>query len=107
MLKGIEETFPEGKHTVPNGGFFVWYESKKAFDSKKFNQEVAVKNDILFVPGAAFYPIKGWQLDNEQNKIIPTQPKTNTMRLGYSYNNKEDIYTGITKLGKLLTKELS
>ena len=107
MLKGIDETFPAGEHTKPNGGFFVWYESEKQFDAKKFLMEKTIPNDIGFVPGAAFYPIKGWALDEEKTGLVESVAKTNTMRLGYSYNNAEDIYEGITKLGKMLTEELS
>jgi len=107
MLKGIKETFPAGSHTKPNGGFFVWYESEKQFNSKDFLMKTGIPNDIMFVPGAAFYPIKGWSINESDNEIVDSVAKTNTMRLGYSYNNDKDIYDGITKLGKLLTKELS
>ncbi|NHJ87401.1 MAG: PLP-dependent aminotransferase family protein [Asgard group archaeon] len=107
MLKGIEESFPAGTHTKPSGGFFVWYESEKQFDSKKFLNDFGIPNDVMFVPGAAFYPIKGWSLDENANNLIESKAKSNTMRLGYSYNSKEDIYIGITRLGALLSKELS
>ncbi len=107
MVKGVEESFPAGKFTKPNGGFFVWYESDKNFDSKLFLQEIAIPNDIMYVPGAAFYPIKGWALDDNGSKLEDSVAHTNTMRLGYSYNNAEEIYDGITKLGKLLSKKLS
>ena len=107
MLKGIDETFPAGEHTKPNGGFFVWYESEKQFNAKKFLVEKTIPADIGFVPGAAFYPIKGWALNDDRSALVESVAKTNTMRLGYSYNNAEDIYEGITKLGKMLTDELS
>ncbi len=106
MLKGIDESFPAGEHTKPQGGFFVWYESEKQFNAKQFLQKTAIPNDILYVPGSAFYPIKGWSVD-ESNEIKPSVAKPNTMRLGFSYNNAEDIYEGIKKLGGFLTKELS
>ncbi|MFW9922951.1 MAG: PLP-dependent aminotransferase family protein [Candidatus Thorarchaeota archaeon] len=107
MLKGIEETFPAGQHTTPSGGFFVWYESDKQFNSKKFLQEKGIPNEIMFVPGAAFYPIKGWTMDEGTENIIESVAKTNTMRLGYSYNKDDEIYEGMSKLGKLLSKELA
>ncbi len=106
MLKGIEESFPAGDYTKPNGGFFVWFESEKHFDAKKFLLEKAIPNDICFVPGAAFYPIKGWTLDTEKNDLVDSVAKTNTMRLGYSYNNAEVIYDGIKKLGNMLYRDL-
>ena len=106
MLKGIDESFPAGEYSKPQGGFFVWYESEKQFNSKQFLQKTALPNDIMYVPGSAFYPIKGWSID-ESDEIKPSVAKTNTMRLGFSYNNVEVIYDGIKKLGGLLTKELS
>jgi len=106
MLKGVAETFPAGSHTKPNGGFFVWYESEKQFNSKEFLMKTGIPNDIMFVPGAAFYPIKGWSIEESDSKLVDSIAKINTMRLSYSYNNDKDIYDGITKLGKLLTKEL-
>ncbi|NHJ46482.1 MAG: PLP-dependent aminotransferase family protein [Asgard group archaeon] len=107
MLGGIEETFPAGEYTKPNGGFFVWYESEKPFNSKDFLMNTGIPNDLMFVPGSAFYPIKGWSYDDKSNDLVDSVAKTNTMRLGYSYNNAEDIAAGIRILGKLLTKELS
>ncbi|MHA1440280.1 MAG: aminotransferase-like domain-containing protein [Candidatus Heimdallarchaeota archaeon] len=107
MLKGIEESFPEGEYTKPNGGFFVWYEAaKKDFHAKNFLQQTAMPNDIMYVPGSAFYPIKGWALNDNGSGLVDSVAKINTMRLGYSYNNAEDIYDGIKKLGGLLTDEL-
>ncbi|HUU78989.1 MAG TPA: PLP-dependent aminotransferase family protein [candidate division Zixibacteria bacterium] len=106
MLKGLEETFPAGKHTEPTGGFFVWYESEKHFDSKKFLQKFGIPNDIVFVPGAAFYPIKGWAFNEDGTNLTDSIAKTNTMRLGFSYNKADEIYEGIKILGNLLTKEL-
>ncbi|MEA2071532.1 MAG: PLP-dependent aminotransferase family protein [Asgard group archaeon] len=106
MLEGLEETFPAGIHTKPKGGFFIWYESEKNFDSKKFLKEVSIPNDIGYVPGAAFYPIKGWALDPDNGKIKSSEAKTNTMRLGYSFNNASDISVGIRKLGNLLSEKL-
>ncbi|MFX0161829.1 MAG: PLP-dependent aminotransferase family protein [Candidatus Hodarchaeota archaeon] len=107
MVKGMDKTFPAGKHTTPTGGFFLWYESEKDFDSKVFLQEIAIPNDILFVPGAAFYPVKGWTFDEETGSIVESKAKTNTMRFGYSFNTEEEIYEGIQKLGNLLSGELS
>ncbi|MGC9780451.1 MAG: PLP-dependent aminotransferase family protein [Candidatus Heimdallarchaeota archaeon] len=107
MLKGIKETFPAGEYTKPTGGFFVWYESEKQFNSKSFLMDKCIPNDIMFVPGAAFYPIKGWSFDDTSDGLIESQAKTNTMRIGYSYNKADVIYDGITRLGKLLTEELS
>ncbi|MBD3190567.1 MAG: aminotransferase class I/II-fold pyridoxal phosphate-dependent enzyme [Candidatus Heimdallarchaeota archaeon] len=107
MLEGIEETFPPGKYTKPTGGFFVWFESEQEFNSKDFLYQTGIPNDVMYVPGGAFYPIEGWNLDAETENIVRSQAKMNTMRLGYSYNSAEDIYVGIKKLGNLLSEKLA
>ncbi|MHA1595146.1 MAG: aminotransferase-like domain-containing protein, partial [Candidatus Baldrarchaeia archaeon] len=107
MRETIDETFPEGERTNPTGGFFIWWESKKPFDAKKFLVEVAAPNGVVYVPGAAFYPIRGYQYNPDTKDFEKIVPKTNTMRLSYSYNTEDDIRIGIAKLGELLTEYLS
>ena len=106
MCEAIDETFPEGERTNPTGGFFVWWQSKKMFDAKKFLEEVALQNQILYVPGHSFYPIKGYTYNPDTKKIEKSSPAINTMRLGFSYRNAEIIRTGVKKLGQLLTEYL-
>ncbi|TFF93522.1 PLP-dependent aminotransferase family protein [Candidatus Thorarchaeota archaeon] len=107
MAKAIDEHFPAGKRTDPTGGFFIWWESqKKDFNSSKFMMDVALPNDVLYVPGGPFYPITGYALTDNGNDLKPSVPEPNTMRLGFSYAPPDVISEGIERLGNLLSKEL-
>ena len=108
--KALTETFPEGDYTNPSGGFFIWYQAKgeKAytFDVRKFNQEVLLPNEILVVPGAAFYPPSGHSYDPEAREIEPLKVIKGGMRIGYSLLQDDLIDIGVRKLGKLLKENL-
>jgi 2-aminoadipate transaminase len=107
MAKAIDESFPAGTRTDPTGGFFIWWQSEKAdFNSSKFMQEVAIPNELIYVPGGPFYPIVGHKITDDGNNLEPSVPEPNTMRLGFSYASPEIIYEGITRLGKLLSQEM-
>ncbi|MFX0045960.1 MAG: PLP-dependent aminotransferase family protein [Candidatus Hermodarchaeota archaeon] len=106
MAKAIDDSFPAGVRTDPSGGFFIWWQSEKPFNSGDFLQEIGIPNDILYVPGIAFYPISGHKLINNGSDLEPSKPEVNTMRLGYSYAPPETITDGIARLGKLLAEHL-
>jgi 2-aminoadipate transaminase len=107
MAKALDASFPAGIRTDPTGGFFIWWQSENPdFNSSKFMQEVAIPNDLLYVPGGPFYPITGHKLTEDGNDLEPSVPEGNTMRLGFSYAPPDIISEGIERLGKLLTKEL-
>ena len=108
--KALVETFPEGEYTNPTGGFFIWFQAKGeksyTFDVDKFNQEVLYPNEVLIVPGGAFYPPKGSSYDEEAREIKTLKVIKGGMRIGYSFLKKELIDEGVRKLGKLLTEHL-
>lgn len=107
MQKMIDDYFPSnGFRTNPTGGFFFWFqmESEK-FDSAKFLQDVAIPNDVLFVPGKAFYPIRGYSISSSDSNLHYNRVKTNGMRLSFSFTTSQVIAEGMEKLGKLLQKE--
>ncbi len=106
MAKAIDESFPAGTRTDPTGGFFIWWQSEKPFDSSRFMEEVAIPNDLLYVPGGPFYPMRGYSLSDDGKTLVRSKPERNTMRLGFSYVEPRLITEGITKLGRLLTEEL-
>ena len=107
MKRAIDEFFPDGNRTDPKGGFFIWWNASDAnFDSKKFLEEVALKNDVVYVPGEAFYPRVGYAYCPDKDTIEVMKPETHGMRLGYSYLCPEDISEGIKRLGLLLAKVL-
>jgi 2-aminoadipate transaminase len=91
MLKGIEDYFPQGvMHTKPEGGMFLWAELPQNTTSLDlFN--LAVKENVIFVPGDPFYIGK---------------KKTRTMRLNFSCVDEETIQIGIRKLGDVIRKLL-
>ena len=102
MHKAVNEFLPEPEITTkPQAGFFQWYEHKnQALDTKKILVETT-KQEVMFVPGVAFYPKKGYTF--AENKLIPVKTRpTNTMRLGYSLNTEQEIFEGIEILGKFL-----
>lgn len=109
--KAVKETAPEGEFTNPTGGFFIWWQAdgEKAytFDIGKFNQEVLLPNDILIVPGQAFYPPTGYSYDEESKTIQQLKPIIGGMRIGFSLLPPDMIDEGIRKMFELLTHELS
>jgi 2-aminoadipate transaminase len=108
MAKAMDETFPAGKRTDPTGGFFIWWESEDAtFDTKQFLEQTALPNDIIYVPGIAFYPLRGFTYRPDDDQLVDVERPTNTMRISYSFTSAEIIEKGIRKLGKLLKKQLS
>jgi 2-aminoadipate transaminase len=107
MQKMIDEHFPpQGFRTNPTGGFFFWFQmEKESFDSARFLQEVAIPNDVLYVPGKAFYPIRGYSISSSDSTLHDNRIKTNGMRLSFSFTSSQVISEGMERLGKLLQKE--
>lgn len=90
MIKMIEEHFPpQIKYTQPEGGMFLWVTLPEGTSSLELF-EVAIKENVAFVPGQAFY-VDG---DGE-----------NTLRLNFTNSNDESIEEGIKRLG-IAIKEL-
>ncbi|MHA2497125.1 MAG: aminotransferase-like domain-containing protein [Candidatus Hodarchaeales archaeon] len=106
MLEAVDSFLPPGKHTRPNGGFFVWYEvPNEAFDTQKFLDKII--REVQFVPGIAFYPLNGYSVDDSCSKLGPRVAQPNTMRLGYSLAAPDTIRQGMEYLGQLLEQELA
>lgn len=90
MLEAFE-AFPEGtKHTVPQGGLFVWAELPEGVDGLKVFEK-AVEANVAFVPGTYFYPDGG---------------HLNTMRLNFSMCEIPDICEGMDRLRGVVEREL-
>lgn len=87
MINCIKEEFPKNiKHTLPEGGLFIWVELPEYVNV----QEVFMKsldNNVAFVPGKSFFP---------------NSNRDNTFRLNYSNMPDERIVEGIKRLGKVL-----
>ena len=86
MLEGFD-AFPAGtRHTVPQGGLFVWAELPEGMDAMKAF-EAAVAQGVAFVPGTHFYPEGGHM---------------NTLRLNFSMCDIPTIEKGMAKLGEVI-----
>ena len=87
MLKGFDH-FPAGtRHTVPQGGLFVWAELPEGVDGlEAFN--AAMEAGVAFVPGTHFYPGGG---------------HLNTLRLNFSMCDIPTIEKGMEKLGGVIS----
>ncbi|MHA2226066.1 MAG: aminotransferase-like domain-containing protein [Candidatus Hodarchaeales archaeon] len=107
MQKMIDEYFPsQGSRSHPTGGFFFWFQMEnEAFNSSKFLQNVAIPNDVLYVPGQAFYPLRGYSISSKDSDLHGNRVKSNGMRLSFSFSKPQEILEGMERLGKLLQKQ--
>jgi 2-aminoadipate transaminase len=84
MVKMIKKYFPSDvKFTQPEGGMFLWVTLPEGMSSMELF-EVAIKENVAFVPGEAFYS---------------NNPEINTLRLNFSNSNEKKIEEGIKRLG--------
>ncbi len=91
MLEALEDYFPDGvAWTKPDGGMFLWVTLPEGMDAQKlFN--IAIKNKVAFVIGAAFFPYRDHK---------------NTLRLNFTYPSIEDIQEGVKRLAKAIKEEM-
>ena len=86
MLEGFA-FFPEGtKHTLPQGGLFVWAELPEGMDAMAALNR-AIEQNVAFVPGTHFYPDGG---------------HANTLRLNFSMQEVDVIRAGMERLGRAI-----
>ncbi|SCG86028.1 aminotransferase-like domain-containing protein [Methanobacterium congolense] len=91
MVNSIEEYFPEGVTcTKPEGGMFLWVTLPEGVSSMELF-DLAIKENVAFVPGEAFYA---------------DDPEINTMRLNFSNSDEKSIVEGIKRLSNALEKIL-
>jgi 2-aminoadipate transaminase len=89
MIAAIKKYFPSDvKFTQPEGGMFLWVTLPKNISSLDLF-ELAIKEEVAFVPGIAFYS---------------DQPQLNTLRLNFSNSSEEHIEEGIKRLGTAIKK---
>lgn len=89
MVSMIAEYFPEEiKYTKPEGGMFLWITLPDGISSLDL-VDLAIKENVAFVPGNAFY------VDGGGN---------NTLRLNFSNSDEEEIEEGIKRLAKIMKK---
>lgn len=89
MVSMIGEHFPKGvKYTEPEGGMFLWVTLPEDLSSMDLF-ELAIKENVAFVPGQAFYADGSGE---------------NTLRLNFSNSDEERIEEGIKRLGKAINE---
>ena len=90
MLDALEEHFPRGASwNEPEGGMFIWVRLPPQIDTMQLLDK-AIAENVAFVPGAPFFA---------------NDPENNTMRLSFVTVPKEKIEEGMTRLGRLITRE--
>lgn len=90
MLAALDRHAPEGvRWTRPEGGMFVWLELPEHIDAARLLEQ-AVRQDIAFVPGGAFFPDGSGR---------------NTLRLSFSLSDEAQIEVGIFKLCSLIGQQ--
>jgi 2-aminoadipate transaminase len=93
MLHELEKNLgdvPGVTWTKPEGGLFLWLTVPEGMDTDELFER-AVKENVAYVPGSAFYPM------NENHR---------SMRLNFSYCGDEKIIEGCKRLGKLIKESL-
>ena len=92
MVSAIAEYFSEEiTYTKPDGGMFLWITLPEGVSSLDLVDR-AIKNNVAFVPGNAFY------VDNGGD---------NTLRLNFSNSDEERIEEGMKRLANSIKKSLS
>lgn len=92
MIDAIERYFPpQVRYTRPQGGMFLWVELPQGYSALSLF-ELAVKKNVVFVPGDPFYI---------------GRKDMNTLRLNFSCVDEQSIDAGIQRLGQALGELLT
>ena len=94
MLEELEKNLGDVEGvswTKPEGGLFLWLTLPEGMDTDELFKK-AIEENVAYVPGSAFFP------KNEDHR---------SMRLNFSYSNKEKIREGCRRLGKLIKEYTS
>lgn len=92
MISCFKKYMPEGvSWTEPLGGLFLFVTLPSHLDADEIFKKAIVKN-VAFVAGSSFF------CNNAGH---------NTMRINFSFSNKEEIETGVKRLSEVIGVELS
>ena len=95
MFEALTKYFPpEVTWTRPKGGLFLWVTLPEGADAQKLF-EVAVRENVAFVPGDCFYAPNGHQEEGRRH-----------MRLNFSAASLEQIREGIRRLSVAVKTQL-
>ncbi len=90
MLRSLQESFPESAvWTHPQGGLFLWATVDERIDTKVLLPKAAA-HGVIYIPGHGFFAGK---------------PRTNHMRLNFSFPSDASIRKGIPILGSVLEEQ--
>jgi 2-aminoadipate transaminase len=93
MLEALERYFPaEAKWTRPEGGFFIWVELPKYFDTDELSA-TALEYGVTFVPGSGCFP-SGSGLGK------------NCMRIAFCYEEPDKLQEAIKRLADAIADRL-
>jgi 2-aminoadipate transaminase len=91
MIACFRKYMPEGvRWTEPQGGLFLFVTLPDHLDTDEIFKK-ALKKNVAFVAGSSFY------CNNSGH---------NTMRINFSFSNKEEIETGVQRLSQVISEEL-
>ncbi len=92
MLACFRESMPEGvKWTEPSGGLFLFVTLPPYMDAARL-LEKAIQKNVAFVCGSVFYC-------NDEGH--------NTMRINFSYADKEETCEGVRRLAEAIREEMT
>jgi 2-aminoadipate transaminase len=92
MIKCFRSYMPDNvKWTEPRGGLFLFVTLPSHIDSDTIFKK-AIEKNVAFVPGSTFFC-------NDSGR--------NTMRINFSYSNKEEIEEGVRRLSGVIREEIS
>lgn len=89
MLNALDHLMPTVRHTLPEGGLFVWCDLPQGIDIQVFTKE-ALAAGVAVVPGNNFF-------------VDPQMP-TQAVRLNYSTPTDEQLVKGVEILARVLKK---
>jgi 2-aminoadipate transaminase len=90
MISCFKKYMPEGvSWTEPQGGLFLFVTLPSHLDADEIFKK-AIINNVAFVAGSSFF------CDNSGH---------NTMRINFSFSNKEEIETGVKRLSEVIGEE--
>ena len=96
MLQALDEYFPDGtKHTMPDGGYYVWVELPENLNATKLAPEVGKELNICYGIGSIFY--------TDDN---PAGSGDRCMRMNFSGLTEEVIDTNLKKLGDFFKSKM-
>ena len=92
MITCFRKYMPEGvSWTVPQGGLFLFVTLAPRLDTDELFKKALEKN-VAFVAGSSFF------CNNSGH---------DTMRINFSFSNKEEIETGVKRLSEVIREELN